>query len=84
MTRSKGCLENLRSYIQTVFKGDTTPHEANHWITHMEKILDTMDVTGAKHVTLVTLQLEGQTAFWWQTVKRRRGTNEPLMEWEEF
>lgn len=77
-------LRDFKALQPSVFKGDTTPHEASRWIIHVEKILDTMDVTSAKRVALATFQLEGQAEFWWQSVKRRRGPDEPPMEWQEF
>ena len=56
---------------------------ADHWFHQIERILRAMEITSdSTRITLASLQLEGESQFWWEWVATSRDLE--TTTWDDF
>nr|GFB12395.1 zinc finger, CCHC-type, retrotransposon Gag domain protein [Tanacetum cinerariifolium] len=68
------------------FEKATAPVDAEHWISHMEKIFDVMGCEDAFKTKLAVYKFEGNALAWWKAYKQAKGGDAWLVTvtWADF
>ena len=73
----------FRKVNPPTFNGDVSPEKAEHWIRHIKRLLETMDIQQDQdRIALATIQMEGGAEHWWSMVRDSRPVAE--LTWEQF
>ena len=59
------------------FQGGAKPLRYEDWIRKLENLFEIMECSDRYKVALATYQFEGETEYWWGTMKPR-GEEEPM------
>ena len=59
-------LQRFRAHHPPTFRGVRDPLVANHWFSHIERVLEAMEITSTTtRIRLAAFQLAGESLIWW-------------------
>ena len=63
-------LQMFRAHHPRTFTGGGDPMVVDHWLMHVEKVLEAMEITSdTTRIRLAAFQLEGEAQVWWNWAK---------------
>ncbi|XP_038988074.1 uncharacterized protein LOC120112563 [Phoenix dactylifera] len=77
-------IAEFKRMAPSVFKGTTSPQEAEAWIDEMEKAFRAMECTDEEKVRFATYMLQDRAHHWWMSVERTLASEQEALTWQRF
>ena len=75
-------IRDFKALVPPIFRGGPNFLEAEHWLKEINKILDVMEVSEERRVSLASFMLRDEAFSWWDMIKSTHDVAQ--MKWTKF